>query len=89
VLARRSPHSLYDSRYATFEADDVFDQRDAGGWLQVSTVRFRAGRVAAAAGAAVTASPAASAIGPSQGNGNGNGHRDRLTAGERAAGVSS
>jgi argininosuccinate synthase len=95
VLARRSPHSLYDSRYATFEADDVFDQRDAGGWLQVSTVRFRAGRAAAAAGAAVTAPPAASATGPSRGNGNGtshgngNGHRDRPTAGERAAGVPS
>ncbi len=49
VLARSSPYSLYDRSYATFEADDVFDQRDAAGWMRVNTVRFRAGRTAPAA----------------------------------------
>jgi argininosuccinate synthase len=46
VLARSSPYSLYDRSYATFEADDVFDQRDAAGWLRVNTVRFRVARAA-------------------------------------------
>ena len=44
VIARSSPYSLYDQSYATFEADDVFDQRDAAGWLRVNTLRFRVGR---------------------------------------------
>ncbi|BCJ67448.1 argininosuccinate synthase [Polymorphospora rubra] len=48
VVGRRSPHSRYDVAFATFEADDVFDQRDSSGWLRVSTVRFRAGRRAGA-----------------------------------------
>jgi argininosuccinate synthase len=48
VLSRRSPFSRYDQRYATFEADDVFDQRDATGWLRVTTLRFRAERGRAA-----------------------------------------
>src|SRR6185503_19828303 len=29
VVGRRSPHSLYDERIATFEADTVYNQRDA------------------------------------------------------------
>ena len=43
VVGRESPHSRYDVAFATFEADDVFDQRDSSGWLRVGTVRFRAG----------------------------------------------
>ncbi|WP_027660711.1 argininosuccinate synthase [Salinispora fenicalii] len=43
VIGRRSPHSRYDTAFATFEAEDVFDQRDSSGWLRVNTVRFRAG----------------------------------------------
>ena len=43
VVGRRSPHSRYDSAFATFEADDVFDQHDSSGYIRVSTVRFRAG----------------------------------------------
>ncbi|KAB1160070.1 argininosuccinate synthase [Micromonospora sp. DT46] len=49
VIGRRSPHSRYDTAFATFEADDVFDQRDSSGWLRVNTVRFRAGRATRAA----------------------------------------
>jgi argininosuccinate synthase len=44
VVGRRSPHSRYDAAFATFEAEDVFDQADSSGWLRVNTVRFRAGR---------------------------------------------
>jgi argininosuccinate synthase len=43
VAGRTSPHSLYDAAFATFEADNVFDQHDSSGWLRVNTVRFRAG----------------------------------------------
>ena len=44
VLGRSSPNSRYDTAYATFEADSVFDQRDSTGWLRVNTIRFRLGR---------------------------------------------
>jgi argininosuccinate synthase len=44
VLRRTSPNSRFDAAYATFEADDVFDQRDSSGWMRVNTVRFRTGR---------------------------------------------
>jgi argininosuccinate synthase len=44
VIGRQSPFSRYDVAFATFEADDVFDQHDSSGWLRVNTVRFRAGR---------------------------------------------
>ena len=47
VVGRRSPNSRYDAAFATFEADDVFDQSDAAGYMRVSTVRFRAGQRAA------------------------------------------
>jgi argininosuccinate synthase len=46
VIGRTSPNSLYSREYATFEADDVFDQHDASGWMRVSALRFRAGRTA-------------------------------------------
>ncbi|GII85579.1 argininosuccinate synthase [Sphaerisporangium siamense] len=52
VVGRTSPHSRYDIAFATFEADDVFEQRDAAGYMKVNTVRFRAGR--SAAGGAAT-----------------------------------
>lgn len=44
VVGRRSPYSRYDVKFATFEADDVFDQADSAGWLRVGSVRFRVGR---------------------------------------------
>ena len=34
VVGRRSPHSLYDEKVATFEADTVYNQRDAEGLHQ-------------------------------------------------------
>lgn len=30
-----SPYSLYDEQYATFEADEVYDQADAGGFIKL------------------------------------------------------
>jgi argininosuccinate synthase len=57
VLSRQSPFSRYDRRYATFEADDVFDQHDATGWLRVTTLRFRAERGRAGSPPVVVAPP--------------------------------
>src|SRR6266498_1080680 len=34
VVGRRSPYSLYDEKVATFEADNVYDQRDAEGFIK-------------------------------------------------------
>ncbi len=45
VTGRRSPVSLYDQDIATFEADQVYDQRDAEGFIKLNALRLRlAGR---------------------------------------------
>ncbi len=41
VVGRRSPHSLYDERVATFEADTVYNQRDAEGFIKLNALRLR------------------------------------------------
>ncbi len=41
LLGRESPHSLYSSEYATFEADEVFDQRDAEGFIKINALRLK------------------------------------------------
>jgi argininosuccinate synthase len=41
VVGRRSPHSLYDNALATFEADTVYDQRDAEGFIKLNALRLR------------------------------------------------
>jgi argininosuccinate synthase len=33
AVARKSPNSLYREDYATFGADDVYDQKDAEGFI--------------------------------------------------------
>jgi argininosuccinate synthase len=35
IVSRQSPYSLYSAAHATFEADDVFDHRDAGGFIRL------------------------------------------------------
>lgn len=44
VVGRRSPHSLYDENIATFEADTVYNQRDAEGFIKLNALRLRLGR---------------------------------------------
>jgi argininosuccinate synthase len=44
VVGRRSPHSLYDENVATFEADTVYNQRDAEGFIKLNALRLRLGR---------------------------------------------
>ena len=41
VVGRRSPHSLYDEKIATFEADTVYNQRDAEGFIKLNALRLR------------------------------------------------
>ncbi len=41
VVGRRSPHSLYDENTATFEADDVYNQKDAEGFIKLNALRLR------------------------------------------------
>lgn len=41
VVGRRSPHSLYRERLATFEADTVYNQRDAEGFIKLNALRLR------------------------------------------------
>jgi argininosuccinate synthase len=41
VVGRQSPNSLYDDALATFEADTVYDQRDAEGFIKLNALRLR------------------------------------------------
>jgi argininosuccinate synthase len=41
VVGRRAPHSLYNERLATFEADTVYNQRDAEGFIKLNALRLR------------------------------------------------
>jgi len=41
VVGRRSPLSLYSERLATFEADTVYNQRDAEGFIKLNALRLR------------------------------------------------
>src|SRR5688500_1046337 len=43
VVGRRSPTSLYDENVATFEADTVYNQRDAEGFIKLNALRLRLG----------------------------------------------
>ncbi len=43
VVGRRSSNSLYDERIATFEADSVYNQRDAEGFIKLNALRLRLG----------------------------------------------
>ncbi|MCB2011266.1 MAG: argininosuccinate synthase [Geminicoccaceae bacterium] len=41
VVGRKAPRSLYSEEYATFEADTVYDQRDAEGFIKLNALRLR------------------------------------------------
>jgi argininosuccinate synthase len=44
VTGRKSPNSLYDEDIATFEADQVYNQRDAEGFIKLNALRLRLGK---------------------------------------------
>jgi argininosuccinate synthase len=41
TLGRRSPYSLYSEQLATFEADQVYNQADAEGFIKLNALRLR------------------------------------------------
>ena len=48
VVGRRSDASLYDSNVATFEADQVYRQADAEGFIRLNALRLRLRKLAKA-----------------------------------------
>jgi argininosuccinate synthase len=41
VVGRKSPKSLYSLAHVTFEEDQVYDQRDAAGFIKLNALRLR------------------------------------------------
>jgi len=41
VVGRSSPHSLYSLEHVTFEEDDVYDQKDAQGFIRLNALRLQ------------------------------------------------
>jgi argininosuccinate synthase len=41
IVGRRSPLSLYNENLATFEADNIYNQRDAEGFIKLNALRLR------------------------------------------------
>jgi len=41
ILGRKSPKSLYSEKHVTFEEDDVYDQKDAAGFIKLNALRLR------------------------------------------------
>jgi argininosuccinate synthase len=41
VVGRKSPYSLYSQAHVTFEADQVYDQFDAEGFIKLNALRLR------------------------------------------------
>lgn len=44
TVGRKSPRSLYDERLATFESEDVYNQKDAEGFIRLQALRLKANR---------------------------------------------
>ena len=40
VLGRESKNSLFNAAYSTFEEDNVYNQKDAGGFIKLNALRF-------------------------------------------------
>jgi argininosuccinate synthase len=45
VAGRRAPRSLYNESLATFEADEIYNQRDAEGFIKLNALRLRLGAI--------------------------------------------
>ena len=41
VVGRASAHSLYSLEHVTFEEDDVYDQKDAQGFIRLNALRLQ------------------------------------------------
>jgi argininosuccinate synthase len=45
VVGRKSDKSLYESSFATFEEDEVYQQKDAEGFIRLNALRLRIRRL--------------------------------------------
>ena len=41
VVGRSSDHTLYSEAHVTFEEDDVYDQKDAEGFIRLNALRLQ------------------------------------------------
>ena len=41
VVGRKSPFSLYSKDFATFEKDQVYNQKDATGFIRLNALRLK------------------------------------------------
>jgi argininosuccinate synthase len=41
VVGRKSDSSLYDADFATFESEDVYNQKDAEGFIRLNALRLK------------------------------------------------
>ena len=44
VTGRKSPNSLYNHDVVTFEDDNIYDQKDAEGFIKLNALRLRLGQ---------------------------------------------
>jgi argininosuccinate synthase len=44
TVGRKAPGALYDPKLATFEREEVYDQKDATGFIRLNALRLRLGR---------------------------------------------
>ncbi|MGE4295256.1 MAG: argininosuccinate synthase [Campylobacterales bacterium] len=40
ILGRKAPRSLFNAAYSTFEKDEVYNQKDAAGFIRLNALRF-------------------------------------------------
>ena len=45
VVGRKSDHSLYSPDFATFEEEEVYDQKDAEGFIRLNALRLKIARL--------------------------------------------
>jgi len=45
VVGRKSPDSLYNAELATFEAEKIYNQKDAEGFIKLNALRLKAGKL--------------------------------------------
>jgi argininosuccinate synthase len=41
IVGRKSDHTLYDPDYATFEGEDIYNQKDADGFIRLNALRLK------------------------------------------------
>ncbi len=41
IIGRKSPNSLYSEEHVTFEEDEVYDQKDAAGFIKLNALRLK------------------------------------------------